>query len=84
MFAGAVGKKVWHLVHPRMTASSPGAGGRGKPRCPRVVFDDAEGIVCTGPFDEVNEVPEDYRPKFLLAKMPELLCANPDIVYVEG
>jgi HAD superfamily hydrolase (TIGR01459 family) len=43
---------------------------------------EAEGIVCTGPFDETREVPEDYRARFLDAKARglKLLCANPDIV----
>jgi len=51
-----------------------------------VSLEEAGGIVCTGPFDEMNEVPEDYRPRFLLAKTRGLpmLCANPDIVVDMG
>jgi ribonucleotide monophosphatase NagD (HAD superfamily) len=47
----------------------------------RVVLEEAEGIVCIGPFDS-NADPEDMRPEFLLAKLKglKLLCANPDIV----
>jgi HAD superfamily hydrolase (TIGR01459 family) len=84
MFAGAVGRRVWHLgpekddgfftnVPPEWADAAP---------IERVALDEAEGIVCTGPFDEINEVPEDYRPQFLLAKTKGLpmLCANPDIV----
>ncbi|OOY25178.1 HAD family hydrolase [Thioclava sediminum] len=84
MFAGAVGKKVWHLGPSKDDGffTEVPEEWQGQAEITRVDFDDAEGIVCTGPFDEVNEVPEDYRPKFLLAKMRELpmLCANPDIV----
>ncbi len=45
-------------------------------------LEEAEGIVCTGPFDEMTETPEDYRATFLYAKAKglKLLCANPDIV----
>ena len=84
MFAGAVGRRIWHLgpekddgfftnVPPEWADAAP---------IERVALDEAEGIVCTGPFDEINEVPEDYRPQFLLAKTKGLpmLCANPDIV----
>ena len=84
MFAGAVGRRVWHLgpekddgfftnVPPEWADAAP---------IERVALDEAEGIVCTGPFDEINEVPEDYRPQFLLAKTKGLpmLCTNPDIV----
>ncbi|MPQ93582.1 TIGR01459 family HAD-type hydrolase [Thioclava sp. JE_KL1] len=84
MFAGAVGKKVWHLGPSKDDGffTEVPEEWQGQAEITRVDFDEAEGIVCTGPFDEVNEVPEDYRPKFLLAKMRELpmLCANPDIV----
>lgn len=45
-------------------------------------LDEAEGIVCTGPFNEMTEVPADYRGRFLLAREKglDLLCANPDVV----
>ncbi|QYK40782.1 MAG: TIGR01459 family HAD-type hydrolase [Paracoccaceae bacterium] len=47
---------------------------------------EAEGIVCTGPNDEDRDLPEDYRPQFLMAKTRglKLLCANPDIVVDYG
>ncbi|MEO8529634.1 MAG: HAD hydrolase-like protein, partial [Deltaproteobacteria bacterium] len=46
----------------------------------------AEGIVCTGLFDEDTENPEDYRGQFLLAKMRglKMICTNPDIVVDMG
>jgi HAD superfamily hydrolase (TIGR01459 family) len=48
----------------------------------RVPLDQAEGIVCTGLFDDLNESPEDYRATFLYAKQKglKLLCTNPDLV----
>ena len=49
-------------------------------------LEQAEGIVCTGPFDELTEVPDDYRARFLYAKTKglKLLCANPDLVVDMG
>ncbi|ETD83689.1 TIGR01459 family HAD-type hydrolase [Rhodobacter capsulatus] len=88
MFAGAVGRRLWHLGPQKddgfFTEIPPEWEGRS--HVERVPFDQAEGIVCTGPFDELNEVPEDYRPRFLEAKtrgLP-LLCANPDVVVDMG
>ncbi|MFD1795562.1 TIGR01459 family HAD-type hydrolase [Paracoccus aurantiacus] len=83
MFAGAVGRKVWHLgpakddaffeVPPEWKDAAP---------IERVDLEEAEGIVCTGPFDEENEAPEDYRARLMIAREKGLglLCANPDIV----
>src|SRR5690606_1538967 len=52
----------------------------------RVALDAAEGIVCTGPFHEETETPEDYRPTLLFAKARglKMLCTNPDIVVDYG
>ena len=88
MFAGAVGQKVWHLGPDKdegfFTEVPP--EWQGQVSVSRVPFEEAEGIVCTGPFDEINEVPEDYRPRFLLAKTRglKMLCANPDVVVELG
>lgn len=84
MFAGAVGRRVWALG-PEKDAGfyeEVPPEWRDAPAIERVELSDAEGIVCTGPFDEFNEVPEDYRTRFLYAKTRgmKLLCANPDIV----
>ena len=48
-------------------------------------LDEAEGIVCCGPFDPMAD-PEVNRPEFLFAKQKglKLLCANPDIVVDRG
>ena len=49
-------------------------------------LDQAEGIVCTGLFDDQTETPDDYRATLLLAKTKglKMLCANPDIVVDMG
>ena len=88
MFAGAVGRRLWHLGPQKddgfFTEVPPEWQGRSHVEL--VPFDQAEGIVCTGPFDELNEVPEDYRARFLAAKTRGLpmLCANPDVVVDMG
>ncbi|MBN2759263.1 MAG: TIGR01459 family HAD-type hydrolase [Rhodobacteraceae bacterium] len=88
MFMGAVGTKVWHLGPDKddgfFTDLPDWAHDR--PAIERVSFDEAEGIVCTGPFEELTETPEDYRGRFLAAKARglKLLCANPDIVVDYG
>jgi HAD superfamily hydrolase (TIGR01459 family) len=47
---------------------------------------DAHAVLCTGPFNDETETPEDYRAmlqRFLSRKLP-FLCANPDIVVQRG
>lgn len=88
MFAGAVGRKVWHIG----TGKDDGFFDDIPPECAdapavtRVPLEEAEGIVCTGPFDEMNEAPEDYRTRLMLARERGLtmLCANPDVVVDMG
>ncbi len=50
-----------------------------------VPLEEAEGIVCCGPFDPFAD-PEVNRPTFLYARQKgmKLLCANPDIVVDRG
>jgi len=86
MFEGVVGQRVWHIgeahdapfFEPLELLSDPVA-------IEKVDLDDAEGIVCTGPFDPMAD-PAVLRPQFLLAKSKglKLLCANPDIVVDRG
>lgn len=88
MLQGAVGRKLWHL--------GPGKDEdlftmipdwlRDQPPIERVPLDEAEGILCTGPFDEFNDTPEDYRGRFLSAKVRglKMLNANPDLVVDVG
>lgn len=83
LFAGAVGRKVWHIGPPKDDGFfDPPAQWADAPPITRVPLDEAEGIVCTGPFDEDTETPEDYRGQLMLARERglKLLCANPDIV----
>ncbi|MFC2970093.1 TIGR01459 family HAD-type hydrolase [Acidimangrovimonas pyrenivorans] len=84
LVTGAVGQKVYHLgpakddgFFTEMAEDLP----TGAP-ISRVPLEEAEGIVCTGLFDDLTETPEDYRATLLYAKAKglKLLCANPDIV----
>ena len=86
MLTGAVGRKVWHIGEPhdasffeKMEIIDDAID------VERVPLDEAEGIVCTGPFDPKAD-PSEMRPQFLLAKTRglKLLCANPDIVVDRG
>lgn len=77
LIAGLVGTKVYHIGPDKddgLFAAAPGIT--------RVPLEKAEGIVCTGPFHEDADTPEDYRGTLLAAKARglKLLCANPDIV----
>jgi HAD superfamily hydrolase (TIGR01459 family) len=91
--SGAVGTRVHHIgpmpkdqpffdsfadpVLAEMAAKNP---------IERVSLNEAEGILCTGPNDEMGGTPDDYRAAFLLAKTKglKMLCANPDIVVDYG
>ncbi|MFN4100758.1 MAG: TIGR01459 family HAD-type hydrolase [Pararhodobacter sp.] len=84
LWQGTVGRKVWHLGPSKdddLFTEIPDWL-RDQPPIQRVSFEEAEGIICTGPFDEFTETPEDYRGRFLSAKVRSLpmLCANPDLV----
>lgn len=52
----------------------------------RVPLKEADGIVCTGLFDDDTETPDDYRATFLFAKAKglKLLCTNPDVFVDKG
>lgn len=87
MFRGAVGEKVYFMGEWQRDA------GFFEPlkildhpiHIERVPLDQAEGIVCCGPFDPMAD-PTINRPEFLFAKQKgmKLLCANPDIVVDRG
>jgi len=52
----------------------------------RVALAGADGVVCTGPFNDDTETPDDYAQvlsEIAAAKLP-FLCANPDIVVQRG
>jgi HAD superfamily hydrolase (TIGR01459 family) len=52
----------------------------------RVALKEAQAIVCTGPFDDTNEGPDDYRDYWhdALARRLPFYCANPDLVVQRG
>ncbi|SHI52632.1 TIGR01459 family HAD-type hydrolase [Wenxinia saemankumensis] len=86
MFQGVVGRKVWFVgeqtdmsfFEPLKIVHDPVA-------IERVPLEEAEGIVCCGPFDRFA-APDALRPQFLAARERglKLLCANPDIVVDRG
>ncbi|MGR1583077.1 TIGR01459 family HAD-type hydrolase [Thalassobius sp. S69A] len=87
MFRGIVGQKVyfmgeWHrdeeFFTPLSLLDDP-------VDIERVELEQAEGIVCCGPFDPLAD-PSDLRPQLLYGKTKgmKLLCANPDIVVDRG
>ncbi len=51
-----------------------------------VPLEEAELVVCTGPFDDTKETPADYEDMFreTAARGLLFLCANPDIVVERG
>ena len=86
MFRGAVGSKVWFIGEPRDDIFfEPMPEISDAVTIERVALAQAEGIVCTGPFDPLAD-PDVLRPQLLLAKQNglKLLCANPDIVVDRG
>lgn len=86
MYRGVVGSKVWHygpetdsrFFDPLELIENP-------TDITRVPLAEAEGIVCTGPFDAGAD-PESWRPDLeaALARDLKLLCANPDIIVDRG
>lgn len=77
--AGDVGRKVWHLGPAKDMGFFDLPGGQ---TVELVSLEEAEGIVCTGPFNEYVETPEDYRARLTDARdrgLP-LLCTNPDLI----
>ncbi len=85
MQAGQFGRRVYHIGPERDLAFFRDAAGRPLD-VERVPLEEAEGIVCTGLFDDRSETPDDYRPTILYGKTKglKLLCANPDIVVDVG
>jgi HAD superfamily hydrolase (TIGR01459 family) len=87
MYQGVVRQKVWFM------GETPRDDDFFKPlsllenptEITQVPLDEAEGIVCCGPFDPMAD-PAVNRAEFLYAKEKglKLLCANPDIVVDRG
>ncbi len=88
LVTGAVGRRVFHIGPAKDEAFFTDLAAdlvpiaATQPPIERVPLAEAEGVVCTGPFDDLTDVPEDYRAQLLLAKTKGLkfLCANPDLV----
>jgi HAD superfamily hydrolase (TIGR01459 family) len=80
MGEGQFGRRVYHIGPERDLVFFLDADGRPLD-IDRVPLEEAEGIVCTGLFDDRTETPEDYRATILYGKTKglKLLCANPDI-----
>lgn len=88
MLSGAVGRKVHFIGAPKDEvfftdfAEDLATYAATQPPITVVPLNEAEGIVCTGLFDDLTETPDNYRATLLMAKTLGLpmLCANPDIV----
>ena len=92
LVTGAVGRRVYHIgpakddaFFTELAADLQPIAAKEDPIL-RVPLAEAEGVVCTGPFDDLKDVPEDYRAQLLLARTKglKLLCANPDLVVDMG
>jgi len=86
MYRGAVGNKVWFMGEAQDEVFfEPMALIENPVEVSRAPLEEAEGIVCTGPFDPLAD-PADLRPHLLYAKQKglKLLCANPDLVVDRG
>lgn len=85
MAVGLFGRKVYHMGPERDLVFFSTEDGT-PIDVVRVPLEQAEGIICTGLFDDRTETPEDYRLQLMQAKQAglELLCANPDVVVDVG
>jgi HAD superfamily hydrolase (TIGR01459 family) len=85
MVAGQFGRRVYHIGPERDLVFFEDEAGRPFD-VERVPLEAAEGIVCTGLFDDRTETPAAYRATILYGKVKglKLLCANPDIVVDVG
>ncbi|MBN2905955.1 MAG: TIGR01459 family HAD-type hydrolase [Rhodobacteraceae bacterium] len=86
MYRGAVGENIFFMGEAfDMTFFDPIRIVEDPVTITRVPLEQAEGIVCTGPFDPHAD-PAVLRPQLLYAKQKglKLLCANPDIVVDRG
>ena len=87
MLRGAVGENVWFMGEEERDAEffEPLSVVDDPVTITRVPLEQADGIVCCGPFDPMAD-PDVNRAQFLYAKQKgmKLLCANPDIVVDRG
>ncbi|MCP5088068.1 MAG: TIGR01459 family HAD-type hydrolase [Rhodobacteraceae bacterium] len=85
--SGQFGKKVYHLGPERdFPFFEPSPFIPGLADIERVPLAEAEGVVCTGLFDDTTETPDDYAAILLEAKNRglKLICANPDVMVDRG
>ena len=86
MFRGAVGQNIYFIGQPHdQDFFSPLELVEDPKTITQVTLEEAEGIVCCGPFDPLADLQE-MQPQLLFAKSKglKLLCANPDIVVDRG
>ena len=86
MFQGVVGNKIYFIGTPyEENFFEPLNVVKNPVNIERVPIDEAEGIVCTGPFNSLENL-DVYIPDFEFAKKRglKLLCANPDIIVDRG
>ena len=86
MFQGVVGNKIYFIGTPyEENFFEPLNVVKNPVNIERVPIDEAEGIVCTGPFNSLENL-DVYFPDFEFAKKRglKLLCANPDIIVDRG
>ena len=86
MFRGMVGSKLWFIGQPHDAPFfEPLHVIKDPVEITRVPLEQAEGILCTGPFNPLDD-PNEMRGQFLYAKNKglEMICANPDIVVDRG
>ena len=86
MFRGMVGENIYFIGHDAdLKFFDPMSIIENPVTIKRVPLVEAEGIVCTGPFDSMAD-PESWRADLLFAKQKgmKFLCANPDIVVDRG
>ena len=86
MFQGVVGNKIYFIGTPyEENFFEPLNVVKNPVNIERVPISEAEGIVCTGPFNSLENL-DVYFPDFEFAKKRGLkfLCANPDIIVDRG
>ena len=86
MFRGAVGQNIYFIGQTHdQDFFSPLELVEDPKTITQVTLEEAEGIVCCGPFDPLADLQE-MQPQLLFAKSKglKLLCANPDIVVDRG
>ena len=87
LFSGHVGTRVYHIgTDAELSFFQKGPNANLFCAIDRVPLNEAEGMVCTGPFKESLDKPEDYRLDLqeALSRKLTLLCANPDLMVYRG